>query len=85
MLVQVASGPSSPDSGSGSGSGSGSVMVASTASSCGPVELAHIFAITNQNLGTSGPPVTGDYRGIPVLGVVAYGEEHQREEVSHTK
>ena len=26
--------------------------------------------------------MTGDYRGIPVLGVVAYGEEHQREEVS---
>ena len=27
--------------------------------------------------------MTGDYRGIPVLGVVAYGEEHQREETAH--
>ena len=59
-------------------------MVASPATTCGPVELAHIFAITNQNLGSQGPPVVGDYRGIPVLGVVAYGEEHQREEVRST-
>ena len=50
---------------------------------CSVIELAQHFKTLNREKSMPAPPIGAENPFIPVLGLVAYGEEHNRKETSH--